>query len=96
MIHVDFSENYVCKMSEEIQSMHFGASKRQITLHTGIYYVGSPVQSQSFCTVSDSLSHGSGAIRAHLEPVLVNIKKAHPNVEQVHVVSEGLTTQYRQ
>lgn len=40
MVHVDFAENYDCKLNREIQSMHFGASKRQITLHTGIYRVG--------------------------------------------------------
>ncbi|XP_052085082.1 uncharacterized protein LOC127722225 [Mytilus californianus] len=34
LIHVDFSENYSCKMSKEIQSMHFGASLPQISLHT--------------------------------------------------------------
>lgn len=24
IVHIDFSENYICKMSSEIQSMHFG------------------------------------------------------------------------
>jgi len=38
MIHIDFSENYVCKMATEIQSMHFGASKKQLSLHTGIVF----------------------------------------------------------
>ena len=28
LIHVDFSENYECKMSREIQTMHFGESKK--------------------------------------------------------------------
>lgn len=35
-ILVDFSENYLCKLSSEIQAMHFGASRAQITLHTFI------------------------------------------------------------
>lgn len=35
LILCDFSENYTCKLANEIQSMHFGASKQQITLHTG-------------------------------------------------------------
>ena len=34
-IHIDFGENYVGKMSREIQSKRFGASQIQITLHTG-------------------------------------------------------------
>ena len=31
LIHVDFAENYVCKMATEIQSMHFGASKHHFS-----------------------------------------------------------------
>lgn len=64
MIHIDFAENYECKLEKEIQSMHFGASKKQITLHTGVYYTAKDQQAQSFCTVSDSLEHGPNAIWA--------------------------------
>ena len=38
MIVIDFSENYYCKYSAEIQSVHFGASKKQISLHTGVFF----------------------------------------------------------
>lgn len=38
VVHCDFSENYVCKFTEEVQAMHFGASKQQISLHTGVIY----------------------------------------------------------
>lgn len=34
--HVDFSENYLLKYNEEIQSFHFGGSRQQISLHTGV------------------------------------------------------------
>ena len=36
VILVDFSENYDTEYATEIQSMHFGASRNQITLHTGL------------------------------------------------------------
>ena len=36
--HVDFSENYTCKCSDEVQSMHFGGSHQQASVHTGVYY----------------------------------------------------------
>ncbi|WAR17202.1 hypothetical protein MAR_031796 [Mya arenaria] len=39
ILHIDFSENYVCKMRDEVQGMHFGASKKQYTLHTGVKYI---------------------------------------------------------
>ena len=32
IIHIDFSENYSCKYSQDVQSVHFG----QVTLHTGV------------------------------------------------------------
>ena len=95
LIHIDFAENYACKLSDEIQSMHFGASKKQVTLHTGVAYVGPNAKATSFCTVSDSLQHGPGAIWAHLDPVLDNIQSKHA-LETVHVFSDGPTTQYRQ
>ena len=68
-IHVDFAENYVGKMSTEIQSMHFGASKPQITLHTGYYVVGGTEHLVSF---SDSLHHNPASIcRTSLRRVLL-------------------------
>lgn len=39
ILHCDFSENYVSKMAEEVQAMHFGASKTKVTLHTGLLYI---------------------------------------------------------
>lgn len=36
MIHIDFAENYLCQYNREIQSVHFGGSHKQTTLHTGM------------------------------------------------------------
>ncbi|WAQ94248.1 hypothetical protein MAR_006719 [Mya arenaria] len=55
LIHMDFSENYNCKLDSEIQSMHFGASQRQVSVHTGIIY--SKEKIYPFATVSDCLMH---------------------------------------
>ena len=60
LIHVDFSENNDCKMSKEIQNMHFGASKKQITLH--IEFNCTKGATQTFCAVSNSLEHRSLAV----------------------------------
>ena len=91
-IHIDFSENYCCKYADEIQAIHFGASRRQISLHTGVMYIDKDVI--PFCTVSDSLKHGPGAIWAHLDPVLKYIT-TNRNFTTVHFISDGPTTQYR-
>ncbi|CAG9103840.1 unnamed protein product [Plutella xylostella] len=39
IIHIDFSENYAVKCNQEIQSYHFGGSRKQITLHTAVLYI---------------------------------------------------------
>jgi len=98
MIHIDFSENYSCKYFTEIQSVHFGSSHSQATLHTGVYYTktGSDVKPTSFCTISDSRQHDPCGIWAYLDPVLKVIKTHHPCVNVVHFFSDGPATQYRQ
>ena len=74
-MHVDFSENFVCKMHSEI----FGASKKQLTLHTGVAHTGNKTaKSKTFCTVSEGLPHDPAGIRAHLIPVNEDIKTSQP------------------
>ncbi|XP_048243037.1 uncharacterized protein LOC125375972 [Haliotis rufescens] len=96
LVHVDFSENYYGKMSSEVQSMHFGASKTQITLHTGVFYIGGSTDPHTFCTASDSLNHGPQAVWTHMKPVLEEIRGTNPQVETIHFFSDGPVTQYRQ
>ena len=91
MIAVDWSENYNCQYSREIQSMHFGASHQQLALHTG--YAKSSDFAETFCTVSDDTDHGPKGIFAHLRPVLA--KYVSEKIKRVHFFSDGPTTQYR-
>uniref|UniRef100_A0A8D8WWA4 Uncharacterized protein n=1 Tax=Cacopsylla melanoneura TaxID=428564 RepID=A0A8D8WWA4_9HEMI len=95
VIHIDFSENYMCKYSSEIQSFHFGASRKQATIHTGVLYLKDkdPI---SFASVSNCLDHGPNAIWAHLKPVLEKLKRENPQVQLVHFFSDGPATQYKQ
>ena len=102
-IIIDFSENYVCKSDKEIPAAHFGASKKQLSLHTGVfyyffYYMDSKekkIQCMSFDTVSDCLQHNASAIWAHLQPILKLIKSKVPNLTSIHFQSDGPTTQYK-
>ena len=96
IIHIDFAENYVAKLQREIQSSHFGASKSQITLHTGVYYVGPECKAKTFCSLSDCHDHSPSGIWAHLDPVLDKIQQEHPMVDTLHFISDGPKTQYRQ
>ena len=96
LVHIDFSENFLGKRNREIQSMHFGASQSQITLHTGCYFVGAEDKPHLFCGVSDSLQHDPAAVWSFLRPVLKLVKCDHPEIDTVHFYSDGPTTQYRQ
>lgn len=93
-LHIDFSENYSCKLSTEIQAMHFGASRQQITLHTGIVYTAKG--DKCFASISPNNEHGPDAIWAHLLPVLKLIRESLPGVDGIHFYSDGPTVQYRQ
>lgn len=96
LLRIDFSENFVCKYSAEAQAMHFGASKVQLSLHTGVQYrmrFGKP-ETTSFASVSECLDHGAHAVWAHLTPILTRLKE-FPNIKTLHFVSDGPTAQYR-
>lgn len=76
LFHIDFSKNYNCKYTNEIQSAHFGRSKLQVTLHSVVMYYKvhnedgyGTVLPVSLCTVSDSMRYVPAAICAHLEAV---------------------------
>lgn len=93
MIHIDSSENWVCGYGSEIQSVRYGASKKQITLQTGMIFLNKTPE--SLYTVSDSLPHGPDAIWAHVQPILTDIKLTNPDVSKIQIFSDGPVTQYR-
>ena len=96
MVQIDFSENFSCKYDREVQSAHFGGSKGQVSLHTGILYLGPGPTPRvvGFCSISDNTDHTPAGIWAHLKPVLQ--KHCPPaKVKKLHFVSDGPTSQYR-
>lgn len=93
LLHIDFAKNFTTQYAEEPQSVHFGASREQITLHTGVFY--SKLFSKAFCTISTSLRHDPSAIIAHITPIIKTHLELLPEVTHLHFVSDGPTTQYR-
>lgn len=93
LLHIDFSENYICKYGSEPHSAHFGASKPQITLHTGMAYTKD--FKEGFGTFSASLQHDPPAITAHLVEVLEHYLDKFPTVDHLHFLSDSPSTQYR-
>lgn len=90
---IDFSENYCCKYSTEVQAVHFGASRTQLTLHTGVFYTKD--FHQGFSTLSSSLRHDSCAVIAHLKKILSYYFKIYPGLKILHIMSDSPATQYR-
>lgn len=90
VIHMDFSENFSTKCNQEIQAYHFGGSRSQISMHTVVVYTKD--STSSHCTLSSNLAHNVAAIWAHLKPVLVSLPLS---VENLHFLSDGPVTQYR-
>ena len=84
LLHIDFSENYSCKYSEEIQSVHFGGSHKQASLHSGVLYTTGEEAPHTFCFISPSRRHDPVAIAAHLDPALKVVREQHPQVRKLH------------
>lgn len=99
VVHMDFSENYECKYSEEIQAFHFGGSREQVSIHTVMVYYktieSDSTLSKAFSTLSNSLNHDAMAICIHLRPVLEKLINMLPTLSAIHFVSDGPSTQYR-
>lgn len=99
ILHIDFSENYSCKFAEEIQAVHFGGARKQITLHTGVMYIknmSGELVTHSFSTISESNRHDPGAIWAHLKPIFKWASTECRNeLKVMHILSDGPVTQYK-
>lgn len=93
VLHIDFLENYACKMSTEIQAYHFGGSRKQATINTAVLYTVHGTE--SYATLSDSLGHDEQTVWAHLEPILKELRATYPQITALHVISDGPMTQYR-
>lgn len=90
VIHMDFSENFNTKYAEEVQSFHFGGARTQISLHTVVVYTKG--KTECFATLSEDLSHNVPAIWAHLQPIINSLPDT---IQNVHFLSDGPVTQYR-
>ena len=53
IIHIDLTDNYICRYTKRIQTVHFGGSHREVTMHTGVVHIPGSKGLQS-CTISHS------------------------------------------
>jgi len=95
VVQVDFSENFNCKYHAEVQSVHFGASHEQASLHTVVIYIADK-QPTCLCTISANLDHGPAGIWAHLKPIFGYIQENYPSAKHITFWSDGPSSQYKQ
>ena len=93
LLHIHFSENYTYKHNTEIQSVHFGASNMQTTLHTGMLYTATEVV--PFATLSESMYHDPSAIWTHLKPIVEDARNTNSQIDSAYFLSDGPVTQYK-
>ncbi|RXM31255.1 hypothetical protein EOD39_7188 [Acipenser ruthenus] len=110
LLHVDFSENYSCNYSSEIQAVHFTTIPAITAVKFKLYTSLPPTSKQhytlEFCTLaqkqtlcalfSPSKQKAPPAIWEHLSPILDHVKTKYPSVSVLHFFSDGPCTQYRQ
>lgn len=88
----------VLNIKSEIQSVHFGGSRKQFTLHTAVLYFnidGHATKTQCFSTISTSFRHDAAAVWAHLIQILTEIEQIIPLVQNLIIVSDSPSGQYR-
>lgn len=95
LLHVDFSENYECKLEREIQSMHIGASEKEISLYNCVWYTGKEKVPHCFSAVSDSLDNGPTVVWAIIRPIIDDIQTQKPQLDNFYFFSDGTATQYK-
>ena len=92
VVQVDFSENYSCCYQDEVQSAHY--DKRQVTLFPVVVWTSDSCQ--SYAIISDELQHDKQSVAVFINKVLFDfIKKAHPQVNTVHIFSDGPSSQFK-
>ncbi|KAH9642819.1 hypothetical protein HF086_012313 [Spodoptera exigua] len=101
-IHIDFSENFglkILKYGKEVQSLHFGPSRKENCLHTGVIYTydfqRSAIGTTCACTVSQCLRHDASAIWAHLLPMIKLAIEINLFIDTIHFQSDSPSSQYR-
>ena len=88
LVQVDFSENFKCVSQDEIQSAHW--SQSQISLFTSAVWYSGIIHSGVI--VSDNLTHSKETVVAYIDKLLEDIPQ---EVEEVHIWSDGPTSQFK-
>lgn len=93
VLQVDFSENFAFKYQNEIQSAHWANS--QCTLFTGYSWIKEK-EGKSYVLVSECLDHSKISIFSYMMIILKDLKNSFPDIEEVAIFSDGVSSQFKQ
>ena len=94
VLQVDFSENAAIATQREIQAAH--RNHCQVTLFTAHAWIKHDSVSCSMVMVSDELSHTKPSVYIFMQHIFSHIKTLDPLVEQIHIFSDGASSQFKQ
>ena len=91
VLQIDFSENFTVSYQDEISSAHW--KKRQISLFTSQWNHRGKIQ--NLICASDCLQHEKTTVTAYLFHIVSSIYESLPTVKQVHIWSDGPSSQFK-
>lgn len=96
IVQMDFSENYSCSHSDEVQNAYFNPT--MVTLHPVVFYYRNDaggLDHKSLMFVSDDLGHNAGSVFAFITRLIPKIRETVPDVMWIHYWTDSPTSQYR-
>ena len=100
LLVIDFAENYICPLNDEVQSYHF--NQNQVTIHPIMCYVNdtqaqvgiSECKKESIYVISDDRKHDSYAVKSFMSVVNKYLIEHYQIKNQIQF-SDGCAAQYR-
>jgi hypothetical protein len=96
LLQIDFSENGVIYVQDEIQSGYW--THIQVTLFTAAFWIGGEgeeVVKDSFVVISDSMQHNKHSVVAFLRVLIDHIRGKYPELRNIDVISDGAASQFK-
>ncbi|XP_063953700.1 uncharacterized protein LOC135153666 [Lytechinus pictus] len=96
IVHMDFSENYVCAAEEEVQSAYW--SQESVTIHPIVVYyrdVDGNLVHRSLVAISDERAHNTSTILAIITKVIPQLREMVPTLSKVFYWTDSPSSQYR-
>ena len=96
IVQMDFTENYFCQPSQEVESAHWNAPS-MVTLHPAVFYFKGEdgnLTHQSIVYVSPVLDHNSSTVYAFLQNLVPEMRTYVPNLKHIHYFTDSPTSQH--